>query len=112
MPWTVHARETMVLLNTHPLQPEEAAWLGRQLVEAAHFVRERQQAERRQREPEHLPTIEGLEQAPPAARAATAPVPQVPTDEDAEERLLNRLLERLQARRTEAPAEAAPAGAS
>jgi hypothetical protein len=99
----------MVLLNTHPLEPEEAVRLGRQLVEAAHFVRGRQEIERKQREPAPLPALQGLDGPPVAASTAAAP-PQA--DDDAEERLLNRLLERLQARRVEAQAAAAPAGAS
>jgi|SRR5579872_4737681 len=112
MPWTVHARETMVLLNTHPLQPEEAVRLGRQLVEAAHFVRGRQEAARKQREPEPLPILEGLDAPPVAAPAAETLGASAPTGDDAEERLLNRLLERLQARSVEAQPPATPAGAS
>jgi hypothetical protein len=100
----------MVLLNTHPLQPEEAAWLGKQLVDAAHFVRERQEAARKQREPEPLPTLAGLDPPPVAGPGAQVLAAPTPASDDAEERLLNRLLARLEARGVDTQPLAAPAG--
>jgi hypothetical protein len=65
MPWTVHARaaEDIVLLNTHPMKPEEAMDLAHKLARAAQYVRGVQERKRRAVEPaalEALPSFEGV----------------------------------------------------
>ncbi len=65
MPWTVHARaaEDVVLLNTHPMKPEEAMDLAHKLARAAQYVRGVQDRKRRTAEPpplEALPSFEGI----------------------------------------------------
>jgi hypothetical protein len=65
MPWTVHARaaEDVVLLNTHPMKPEEAMDLAHKLARAAQYVRGVQDRKRRAAEPmplEALPSFEGV----------------------------------------------------
>jgi hypothetical protein len=65
MPWTVHARaaEDTVLLNTHPMKPEEAMDLAHKLARAAQYVRGVQDRKRRTTAPaplEALPSFEGI----------------------------------------------------
>ena len=65
MPWNVHARaaEDIVLLNTHPMKPEEAMDLAHKLARAAQYVRGVQDRKRRAIEPaplEALPSFEGI----------------------------------------------------
>jgi len=59
MPWTVHARaaENVVLLNTHPLRPEEAMDIAHRLARAAQHVRAYQDQKRRAAEPAPLEAL-------------------------------------------------------
>jgi hypothetical protein len=69
MPWTVHARaaENVVLLNTHPLRPDEAMDLAHRLARAAQHVRGFQDQKRRAAEPaplEALPSFDVIAPCP------------------------------------------------
>jgi hypothetical protein len=68
MPWTVHARaaENVVLLNTHPLRPEEAMDIAHRLARAAQHVRAYQDQKRRTAEPPPLEALPSFDVIPPA----------------------------------------------
>jgi len=78
-PWTVHARENLVLLNTHPLSAEEAADLAQRLYTAAKHIRRKQEDARRAKEPPPLPVLAELE-VPLAAAAPPEPPPPPPAE--------------------------------
>jgi hypothetical protein len=83
MPWTVHARaaENVVLLNTHPMRPEEAMDLAHRLARAAQHVRGFQDQRRRATEPaplEALPSFDVI--APSAGDGEVKSEPHVPPE--------------------------------
>jgi len=104
MPWTVHARasENVVLLNTHPMLPEEAMDIAHRLARAAQHVRAYQDQKRHAAEPpplEALPSFDVIapaardgdvrsddttptERPPPASPTRVAPQPRVPAWND------------------------------
>jgi hypothetical protein len=69
MPWTVHARaaENVVLLNTHPLRPEEAMDIAHRLARAAQHVRGFQDQKRRATAPAPLEALPSFDVVPPTA---------------------------------------------
>jgi hypothetical protein len=75
MPWTVthNEAENVVLLNTHPMRPEEAMEIARKLAHSAQRVRGFQDAKRRAAEPPPLAPLEVLPNFD-VARAAQAVV--------------------------------------
>jgi hypothetical protein len=70
MPWTVYARaaENVVLLNTHPLLPEEAMDIAHRLARAAQHVRAYQDQKRRATEPPPLEALPSFDVIVPTAR--------------------------------------------
>ena len=69
MPWIVHARaaENIVLLNTHPMKPEEAMDLAHKLARAAQYVGGVQSQRRRAAEPPPLAALPSFEGVAPSA---------------------------------------------
>ena len=69
MPWTVHARaaENVVLLNSHPLRPEEAMDIAHRLARAAQHVRGFQDQKRRASEPAPLEALPSFDVIAPCA---------------------------------------------
>ena len=83
MPWTVHARaaEDIVLLNTHPMKPEDAMDLAHKLARAAQYVRGVQDRKRRTAEPPPLGALPSFEGVAPSEGDGdvTDSVPPVPS---------------------------------